>query len=62
MPPKPWTTLIRPDPDREYLVLLSEAVLRRFRELGVFLSTLGESGASWSALRAFSATRSWPVC
>jgi hypothetical protein len=37
MPAKPWVTLSRPDPDREYLVLLSELPLKRFRDLGVFL-------------------------
>jgi len=37
MPSKPWVTLRRPDPDREYLVLLSELPLKRFRDLGAFL-------------------------
>ncbi len=37
MPTKPWVTLTRPDPDREYLVLLSELPLKRFRDLGAFL-------------------------
>ena len=37
MPTKPWVTLSRPDPDREYLVLLSELPLKRFRDLGAFL-------------------------
>jgi hypothetical protein len=37
VPTKPWVTLCRPDPDREYLVLLSELPLKRFRDLGAFL-------------------------
>jgi hypothetical protein len=37
MPAKPWVTFRQPDPDREYLVLLSELPLRRFRDLGAFL-------------------------
>jgi hypothetical protein len=37
VPTKPWVTLSRPDPDREYLVLLSELPLKRFRDLGAFL-------------------------
>ena len=37
MPAKPWVTLRRPEPDREYLVLLSELPLKRFRDLGAFL-------------------------
>ena len=37
MPPKPWVTLRRPDPEREYLVLLSELPLQRFRDLAAFL-------------------------
>jgi hypothetical protein len=37
VPTKPWVTLSQPDPDREYLVLLSELPLRRFRDLGAFL-------------------------
>ena len=37
MPTKPWVTLSRPDPDWEYLVLLSELPLKRFRDLGAFL-------------------------
>ena len=37
MPAKPWVTFRRPDPDREYLVLLSTLPLKRFRDLGVFL-------------------------
>ena len=37
MPAKPWVTFSRPDPDREYLVLLSELPLKRLRDLGVFL-------------------------
>ena len=37
MPTKPWVTFRRPDPDREYLVLLSELPLKRFRDLGAFL-------------------------
>ncbi len=37
MPAKPWVTLRRPDPEREYLVLLSALPLKRFRDLGTFL-------------------------
>jgi hypothetical protein len=37
VPAKPWVTLRRLDPDREYLVLLSELPLKRFRDLGAFL-------------------------
>jgi len=37
MPTKPWVTLSRPDPDQEYLVLLSELPLKRWRDLGAFL-------------------------
>jgi hypothetical protein len=37
VPTKPWVTFRRPDPDREYLVLLSELPLKRFRDLGAFL-------------------------
>jgi len=37
VPAKPWVTFRRPDPDREYLVLLSTLPLKRFRDLGVFL-------------------------
>ena len=37
MPTKPWVTFRRPDPDREYLALLSELPLKRFRDLGAFL-------------------------
>ncbi len=37
MPAKPWVTFSRPDPDRDYLVLLSELPLRRFRDLAAFL-------------------------
>ena len=37
MPAKPWVTFRQPDPDREYLVLLSELPLQCFRDLGVFL-------------------------
>ncbi len=37
MPTKPWVTFSRPDSDREYLVLLSELPLKRFRDLGAFL-------------------------
>jgi hypothetical protein len=37
VPTKPWVTFHQPDPDREYLVLLSELPLQRFRDLGVFL-------------------------
>ena len=37
MPAKPWVTFRPPDPAREYLVLLSELPVQRFRDLGVFL-------------------------
>ena len=37
MPPKPSTTFIRADPDREYLVLLTELPSKRWRDLGVLL-------------------------
>jgi hypothetical protein len=37
VPAKPWVTFRRPDPEREYLVLLSALPLKRFRDLGVFL-------------------------
>ena len=37
MPTKPWVTVHRPDPAQEYLVLLSELPLRRWRDLGAFL-------------------------
>ena len=37
MPAKPWVTFRQPDPDREYLVLLSELPLQRLRDLGAFL-------------------------
>jgi hypothetical protein len=37
VPTKPWVTFHQPDPDREYLVLLSELPLKRFRDLGMFL-------------------------
>jgi len=37
MPAKPWVTFRQPDPDREYLALLSELPLKRFRHLGEFL-------------------------
>jgi hypothetical protein len=37
VPTKPWVTLRRPDADQEYLVLLTELPLRRFRDLGRFL-------------------------
>src|SRR4051794_680015 len=37
MPTKPWVTLRQPDPEREYLVLLSELPLQRLRDLGAFL-------------------------
>ena len=36
MPTKPWVTFRRPDPEREYLVLLSELPLQRFRDLAAF--------------------------
>jgi hypothetical protein len=37
MPTKPWVTLRPPDPEREYLALLTELPLKRFRDLGSFL-------------------------
>jgi Domain of unknown function (DUF3291) len=37
MPTKPWVTFHRPNSDREYLVLLTELPLKRFRDLGAFL-------------------------
>jgi len=37
MPAKPWVTCRQPDPNREYLALLSELPLKRFRDLGRFL-------------------------
>jgi len=37
VPAKPWVTFRQPDPAREYLVLLSELPLQRFRDLGAFL-------------------------
>jgi hypothetical protein len=37
VPTKPWVTFRRPDADQEYLVLLTELPLRRFRDLGRFL-------------------------
>jgi len=37
VPAKPWVTFRQPDPDREYLVLLSELPLQRLRDLGAFL-------------------------
>jgi quinol monooxygenase YgiN len=37
MPAKPWVTFQQPDPAREYLALLSELPLLRFRDLGAFI-------------------------
>ena len=37
MPTKPWATVSQADPDREYLVPLTELPLQRFRDLGAFL-------------------------
>jgi len=37
VPTKPWVTFRAPEPDREYLALLTELPLRRFRDLGAFL-------------------------
>jgi hypothetical protein len=37
VPTKPWVTLHRPDPEREYLVLLTELPVKRARDLGAFL-------------------------
>jgi len=36
MPAKPWVTFRQPDPEREYLVLLTVLPLKRFRDLGAF--------------------------
>jgi len=37
MPAKPWITFRQPDPEREYLVLLTVLPLNHLRDLGVFL-------------------------
>ena len=37
MPTKPWVTVHRPDPTQEYLVLLTELPVMRWRDLGAFL-------------------------
>ena len=37
MPAKPWITLRPPDPEREYLVLLTALPLQRLRDLDAFL-------------------------
>jgi hypothetical protein len=37
MPATPWTTFRQPDPEREYLILLTVLPLKRFRDLGAFL-------------------------
>jgi hypothetical protein len=37
MPTKPWVTFHQPEPEREYLGLLTELPLKRFRDLGTFL-------------------------
>ena len=37
MPAKPWVTFRQPDPEREYLVLLTVLPLKHLRDLGVFL-------------------------
>jgi hypothetical protein len=37
VPTKPWVTFRQPEPDREYLALLTELPLKRFRDLGSFL-------------------------
>lgn len=37
MPAKPWATFRQPDPERDYLVLLTVLPLKRFRDLGAFL-------------------------
>ena len=37
MPAKPWVTYRQPEANREYLALLSELPLKRFRTLPVFL-------------------------
>ena len=36
MPARPWLTLSQPDPEREYLVLLTALPLKRWRDLGAF--------------------------
>jgi len=37
MPAKPWVTFRQPDPEREYLVLLTALPLKHWRDLGAFL-------------------------
>jgi hypothetical protein len=37
VPTTPWVSLRQPELDREYLALLTELPLRRFRHLGAFL-------------------------
>ena len=37
MPAKPWVTFRQPDPEREYLVLLTALPLKHLRDLGTFL-------------------------
>ncbi len=37
MPAKPWVTFRTPDPDRQYIALLTELPLTRFWDLGKFL-------------------------
>ncbi len=35
-PPKPWVTFRQPDAEQQYLALLTELPLKRFRDLGAF--------------------------
>jgi hypothetical protein len=37
VPTKPWATFRQPEPDQEYLALLTELPLQGFRDLGAFL-------------------------
>jgi quinol monooxygenase YgiN len=37
VPAKPWVTFRQPDPEREYLVLLTVLPLKHLRDLGAFL-------------------------
>ena len=49
MPTKPWVTFRRPDPEREYLVLLSELPLQRFRDLAAFFLCSWRIQRQWGA-------------
>jgi hypothetical protein len=37
VPTTPWVTMHRPNPERDYLVLLTELPVKRVRDLGAFL-------------------------